>query len=209
MGRFSSDFNPDLEVILDRGRYKLLTEGAIYSFGDLYTNFRWAFERLDWSSGPFRNTLILGLGLASIPDMLVRRFGKSMHFTAVERDELITSLAMTYVLTPAAIRVEVFTADAAEFLQWHRGKYDLICSDVFVGDRIPDELQTLEALAAMRNLLSPSGVLMYNRLSRFATDQAESIRFRDEVFLSVFPAGGYLDMKGNWMFVSDLSRFQA
>lgn len=209
VGRFSSEHNPDMEVVLHRGRYKLLTDGAIYSFGDLYTNFRYAFDRLDWTTGQYRNCLVLGLGLASIPDMLVNRFGRRMRFSAVELDEMVTHLALTYVLRPKGIQVDVFTADAADFLTWHRGKYDLVCSDVFVGDKIPEALQTQEALEAMRDLLSAGGILLYNRLSRYPDDIAESERFRDEVFLPVFPHGGYLDMHGNWVFVSDLRRFQA
>jgi len=208
VGRFGSEHNPNMQVVLHRGRYKLLTDGAIYSFGDLYSNFRRAFEQLDWASGDFRHCLVLGLGLASIPDMLVRRFGKDMRFTAVELDETVTWLANQYVLRPAGIQVDIFTADAADFLGWHRGRYDLICSDVFVGDRIPEDLQTLEALEAMRDLLAPGGVLLYNRLSRYPTDIEESRRFGQLAFLPVFPDGGYLDVDGNWMFVSDLSRFR-
>lgn len=203
----SSDYNDHLKVVLHRGRYKLITDGAIYSFGDLYSNYRQSFERLDWASHPVQSCLILGLGMASIPDMLVTRFKKDIDFTAVEIDEAVTSLAYRYVLSPKKIKVQVFTADAASFLEWHEGKYDMICSDVFIGDRIPEELENEEALSAMRELLNPGGILLYNRLSRYKPDIAKNLKFRDEVFLKVFPEGGYLDVGGNWMFVNNLSAF--
>jgi len=208
VGRYSSPLNPRMSVVLHRGRHKLLTDGAIYSFSDLYSNFRIAFERLDWSAGNYRHCLVLGLGLASIPDMLVNHFHRKMRFTAVELDEMVIHLANTYVLRPGGIQVEVYTGDAESFLGWHEGRYDLICHDVFVGDRIPEGLQSREALEAMKALLTDDGVLMYNRLSRYPPDVRESLAFREQVFLPVFPHGGYLDVEGNWMFISDLRKLK-
>lgn len=208
VGEFSSQYNQQLRIILHRGRYKLVTRGAIYSFSDLYSNFRKSFERLDWKKHDIRSCLILGLGLASIPDMLVKHYKKDIHFSAVEIDELVSQLALKYVLQPKKINVQVFTADAASFLEWHQGKYDMICSDVFVGDRIPKELETIESLDAMKGMLKPNGILLYNRLSRFEPDVQINLKFRDEVFLKVFPEGGYLDVEGNWMFVNKLAAFR-
>lgn len=208
VAQYKSDYSPELKVVLHRGRYKLVTNGAIYSYGDLYSNYRRCFERLHWEKQNIESCLILGLGLGSIPDMLVTKFRKKMRFTAVEIDELVIRLAMEYVLRPKKINVEVFTADAASFIQWHHGRYDMICSDVFVGDRIPAELQTEEALYSMKEMLKPSGLLLYNRLSRFTPDMKTSLKFRDEVFLKVFPEGGYLDVHGNWMFVNRMSAFK-
>ncbi len=204
----SSPHNAQLKVVFHRGRYKLITEGAIYSFSDLYSNFRIAFERFTWAAQKPESCLILGLGMGSIPDMLVSVFGKKMKFTAVEIDEAVTFLANTYVLGPKKIDVEVFTADAASFLEWHEGQYDLICSDVFVGDVIPDAMQTEEALNQMRRLLRPEGVLFFNRLNRFEADTKQNQAFF-EVFKKVFPNGGHMDVSGNWMFVSDLSAFSS
>lgn len=203
----TSPHNPLLKIVLHRGRYKLITEGAIYSFGDLYSNFRRSFERFNWEAHPVKTCLVLGLGLGSIPDMLVNRFKKDIRFTAVEIDEVVTKLAYDYVISPKKLKVQVFTADAASFLDWHEDKYDLICSDVFEGDIIPNDLETEEALLAMRDRLNPGGVLIYNRLSRYKSDISKNLKFRDEAFLKVFPEGGYIDVLGNWMFVSPMSAF--
>ncbi len=208
VAEYSSPHNEQLKIVLHRGRYKLITQGAIYSYGDLYSNYRKTFERLDWSAGRFNSCLVLGLGMASIPDMLITRFKKNMEFTAVEIDEVVTKLAFEYVLKPKNIKVQVFTADAAAFLGWNHGKYDMICSDVFVGDQIPEDLETEDALTAMRDMLNPGGILLYNRLSRYKPDIMKSLKFRDQVFLKIFPQGGYLDVGGNWMFVNNLAVFK-
>lgn len=202
-----SAYNPLLKVVLHKGRYKLITEGAIYSFGDLYSNYRKTFEQLDWQSHPIQSCLILGLGLGSIPDMLVTHFHQKMEFTAVEIDEMVASLAYQYVLGPKKINVQVFTTDAASFLDWHEDSYDLICSDVFTGDLIPADLESMDALTAMRDMLNPGGLLLYNRLHRHKQDAEDNLKFRDQVFLKVFPKGGYLDVGGNWMFVNTMSSF--
>ena len=114
---------------------------------------------------------------------------------------------MKYVLKPKGINVQVFTADARSFLDWHNGKYDMICFDVFVGDRIPAELQTAEALEGLKAMLKPNGILLYNRLSRYGPDIQANNDFMDNVFKKVFPSGGYLDVDGNWMFVSEPEAF--
>jgi 2-polyprenyl-3-methyl-5-hydroxy-6-metoxy-1,4-benzoquinol methylase len=204
----SSDHNPELKVTYHRGRYKLITYGAIYSFEDLYSNFRKSFERLKWEEHKIETCLVLGLGLGSIPDMLVTKFKKKIRFVAVDIDEVVIEMAMQYVLRPKKINIDVFTADAGSFLEWHHGRYDMICADVFIGDRIPEELQTLEALNAMKTMLRPNGLLLYNRLSRYQPDIDASLRFLQEPFLKVFPDGGYIDLDGNWMFVNKRSAFK-
>lgn len=204
----SSDHNPDLKITLHRGRYKLITYGAIYSFEDLYSNFRKSFERFFWDKHKIDSCLVLGLGLGSIPDMLVNKFKKNIRFTAVDIDEVVISMALEYVMRPKKIDIDVFTADAASFLQWHHSRYDMICVDVFVGDKIPSDLQTQDALMAMKKMLNPNGVLLYNRLSRYQPDIDESLKFLDAIFLKVFPDGGYIDLDGNWMFVNRRSDFK-
>jgi spermidine synthase len=208
VAEYNSEHNAELQVVLHKGRYKLLTNGAIYSFSDLYSNYRKTFERLDWSRLHIKSCLVLGLGLGSIPDMLISKFKKNIKFTAVEIDELVIQLALEYVLRPKKINVDIFTADAALFLEWHHGKYDMICSDVFVGDRIPADLQTEEALFSMKEMLLPDGLLLYNRLSRFSPDMKAGLKFLDDVFLKVFPEGGYIDVDGNWMFINRMSAFK-
>src|SRR5690242_14142087 len=71
VANYNSEHNSELQVVLHKGRYKLLTNGAIYSFSDLYSNYRKTFERLDWSKLQIKSCLVLGLGLGSIPDMLI------------------------------------------------------------------------------------------------------------------------------------------
>ena len=80
----ASQQNPELTVMLDRGRLQLLSGNAIYSWDDLYHNFTIAFGTLDIEERGFQDVLILGLGLGSVPYILEKIYEQSYEYTAVE-----------------------------------------------------------------------------------------------------------------------------
>lgn len=41
-----SEINPQLKLFLSSGRFKLVTQGAVYSFEDKYTNFLDSFHSI-------------------------------------------------------------------------------------------------------------------------------------------------------------------
>ena len=57
--RVESQFSEVLEVIYSRGRYALRTENAIYSFEDLYHNFRESFYQIPLDDFPIQKVLLL------------------------------------------------------------------------------------------------------------------------------------------------------
>ncbi|MCB9285245.1 MAG: hypothetical protein H6563_14330 [Lewinellaceae bacterium] len=197
-----SPINPHLYVSLSRGRYQLSTARAIYSYGDLYDNFRRSFRQLDLDNLPVQNVLLLGLGLGSVPFMLERVFHKNYHYTAVEIDESVVYLANKYVLDTLQSPVEIVCSDALAFVQQCSETFDLIAMDIFLEDVIPGEFESVEYLERLASLLSPRGVLLYNRLSRTNEDLQRTRLFFRQVFREVFPASTYLDVTGNWILVS-------
>jgi len=56
-----------LTVCYHRGRFQLYSENAIYSWDDLYTQFRDVFNYLSIEIKEKKEVLLLGLGLGSIP----------------------------------------------------------------------------------------------------------------------------------------------
>lgn len=206
----STPYHPQLSVYLARGRYRLSTADAIYSFGDLYTTYARAFARFRWERlppGETNNVLVLGLGLGSIPQMLENKFNQTFQYTAVEIDEAVIRLAHNYTLRHLRSPVEVHTADAVQFIEQTIRKWSIICCDVFIGDVIPEGLRTPGTLYFLRDALEDGGVLLYNMLSRTKKDVAEAREFLG-VFLKIFPEGGYLDVHGNWMLVSEKGYFK-
>ena len=200
--RAESAYNPHLYVSLKQGRCQLSTARAVYSYGDLYSNFSRAFLAMDLDRLPIRNVLILGLGLGSIPRMLEKVFNKSYHYTAVEIDEAVIGLAGKYGLHDLESGFELFEADALLFINQCSEQFDMICMDVFLDDLIPDQFETLDFLERLRDLLSPGGVLLFNRLAASRTDQSRSRTFFTEKFQKAFPSGTLLDVGGNYMLIS-------
>lgn len=198
----SSAYNPYLSVSLVRGRYQLNTANAVYSFADLYTNFRMAFQQLEIKSQPVNDVLILGFGLGSIPYMLERVFDCHFNYTAVEIDEEVLYLAHQYALPEIASPIEMITANAFDYAAQCETKYDLICMDVFLDDVIPDDFETTEFLGNLKRLLRPQGILLYNRLSYSEGDKEKSRSFLEEGFRKIFPEAFYIDTESNWILVN-------
>jgi SAM-dependent methyltransferase len=200
----SSEYNPHLYVSLRRGRYQLSTANAVYSFGDLYSNFSRTFARWNWEQYPIDDVLLLGLGLGSIPVILEETHQQECHYTAVEIDEAVVDLAYRYVLSKLNSSVEMIVADAAIAVQQFPDEsYDLICVDVFADDYVPEVFEQPEFLEYAKVLLRPRGVLLFNRLAANSKDWGDSQTFYDEVFRAIFPQAHCLDVGGNFILVSD------
>lgn len=198
----ASTHNPELTVYLRRGRYMLCTRRAIYSYDDLYTNFRKTFEQIRLLERPVQDVLLLGLGLGSIPYMLERYFGQRYHYTAVEIDEEIIYLANKYVLSDLQSPIETRTGDARQFLAWDTGHYDLICVDIFQDDAIPEEMLQRDFLEHLKLRLAPDGILLFNHLAATGEDRKRADLYFAEVFQPVFPEGACLDVRTNFILMN-------
>lgn len=197
-----SEHNPHLYVSLSRGRYQLSTENAIYSYGDLYSNFVRAFLRLNLDKLNIEEVLILGFGLGSIPVILEKKYDKKYYYTAVEIDENVLYLANKYTLPEIKSSIQTICTDAFSFAEITEQKFDLICMDIFLDDVIPEEFEGSYFLENLASMLHTEGVLLYNRLSLTEEDKVKSKTFLEEKFLRVFPEGQILDVGGNWILLN-------
>ena len=195
----SSEQNPELAVVLDRGRIQLLSGNAIYSWDDLYHNFTIAFGTLDLEERQFEDVLVLGLGLGSVPYILEKLYERKYRYTAVEWDEMVTSLASKYTFSRLKSPVEMLTADAGLFVQITEEQFDMIVIDIFEDDQTPQQFETTEFLEDCAERLRPNGLILYNRLYNNSRNVRSTERFFDEAFLTVFPNAWKIDTGGNWV----------
>lgn len=198
----SSEQNPELAVVLDRGRLQLLSGNAIYSWDDLYHNFTIALGMLDLEEKPYEEVLILGMGLGSVPYIIEKVYELQYRYTAVEWDEAVAALASKYTLPRLASPVEMITADAGVFVEITEEVYDLIVVDIFEDDRTPEHFETVDFLDACEQRLSPGGILLYNRLYNNPKNMLATDRFFEHAFKDVFPDAWKIDTGGNWILVS-------
>lgn len=204
----SSEYNPLLLVTLKNGRYRLLTENAIYSYEDLYDNFRTSFNAINLGKRDIKEVLVLGLGLGSIPFMIEKIFKKHAFITAVELDEEVIRLASKYTLKKLLNPFDIINADASVFIQITEEQYDLICVDVFNDDKIPSSFYEESTLENLKNILSDNGILLYNVLATTEYDIEQSELFFNKHFKSVFSNGGLIRTKHNYILVNDIKFLQ-
>ncbi|MFK7949585.1 MAG: class I SAM-dependent methyltransferase [Saprospiraceae bacterium] len=202
MESIASDINGSLHVSYSQGRYQLSTQNAIYSFGDLYSNYYRAFESIDLDKYKINNVLILGFGLGSIPLMLENNFKKNYKYVGVEIDEYVIYLADKYVTNELKSPIDIISTNALTFVEICQERFDLICVDIFLDDVIPDDFQQQSFLESVKLLLTKNGIVLYNRLAQTKKDKKSSTIFFREQFLTVFPKGHYIDVEGNWMFTN-------
>jgi ubiquinone/menaquinone biosynthesis C-methylase UbiE len=197
-----SGYNPYLNVIMKRGQYQLLTENAIYSYGERYDNFSKAFKRIDLDRLNISNVLILGFGLGSIPLMLETLFHKKYHYTAVEIDPEVLKLANKYTVCNLASSIEFHLSDAYTYASFSEEKFDMICMDVFLDDIVPTELEQEDFLLALKKMLMPNGILLFNKLAHFRKDKNAADAFFQHHFKLIFTEGVYLDVQGNYILLN-------
>lgn len=202
----STEENPDLKVMLSRGRVQLLSNNAIYSWDDLYKNFLVAFDRLNIAERKINDVLLLGLGLGSIPYMLEKVFRREYHYTAVEWDESVGHLAMKYTLSRLKSPVEIVTADAEVFINVTEEPCDLLIIDIFEDEITPPQFCTVEFLEKCADLIRPGGLLLFNRLhGEDPSIRNVTERFFEGTFKKVFPEAWAIDTLGNWILCGEVS----
>lgn len=192
-----SEQNPELSVLLNQGRIQLLSGNAVYSWDDLYRNFKIAFEKVKIQDRKIDEVLILGLGLGSIPFMLEKNFGRDYYYTAVEWDETVADLASRYTLSRLKSAINVVVADAELFVDICEERFDMLIVDVFEDDLTPPHFKTAEFLQACYELMNPGGLLLFNCLYGDHKDIVAADRFMERVFQVAFPLAWRIDTGGN------------
>ncbi len=199
----SSDYNPELYIELSKGRYQLSTANAIYSHEDKYDNFGEILtNRLDLSQiGD--EVLILGLGLGSIPIILDTVDPGRWSITAVEIDEEVVDLATIYAYPKILSDINTISTDAAIYVDIDSRQYDLICIDLFIGDKTPLKFQSLAFLSKIKELLTPEGIVIYNTLAFTKEDKKISESFFEERFREVYRDAEMIYAHRNYMLIND------
>lgn len=198
----SSSINPRLDVVMKQGRYQLCTPNAIYSYGDLYDNFTRSFDAIELDLLDVKKVLVLGFGLGSVPTILEKVFEKQYDYTGVEIDCKVIDLAKKYVLPEIKSTISLICDDAQHFVGSCKEKFDLVAIDLFIDDKIPSVFEQSDFLRQIQNLLSPDGIVLYNRLTDNKKDLLNTQLFYQERFQGTFPDATYLDVDGNWMLLN-------
>ncbi|MBI3443181.1 hypothetical protein HY008_00765 [Candidatus Woesebacteria bacterium] len=109
---------------------------------------------------PVTNCLILGLGGGSVAQ-LIRKYWPEAKITGVDIDPVIIELGTRYLALDRK-EVKVVIQDAMDFVSsvYSSGAYDLICVDLYIGDKYPKKFESEDFL----KLLTKGDVAIFNRL---------------------------------------------
>ena len=200
--KVESNFSGPLELVLRNNRYALCTQNAVYSYDDLYHNFRLAFQQISIDQLAVKKVLVLGLGLGSIPFMLENKFKQNYHYTLVEIDPVIIDFAQKYRLKYLSSTLEVIESDAFEFVKWNKDKYDLIAVDLFIDDAVPVAFEQHQFLKNVKLLMHTDAILLFNRLAYNEEHLLKTEDFFNKIFLKVFEEGNMLSVLSNRMLIN-------
>ncbi len=155
---------PYLEVVLENGKLVLNTKHVNYSYGALHDIFYKTFKKINIQERDINNVLILGFGGGSIASMLTDTFNKNCSITGIEADEVVIELAKKHFHIDRLKKLTIYITDAYDFVSKCTETFDLITVDLFVEDETPEKFSDSKFLSAISRLLTPSGIVCYNRM---------------------------------------------
>ena len=113
-----------------------------------------------------RRVLIVGLGGGTLPVFLHRHHSGTL-IDVVDIDPAVISVAKQHFGFTEDARMKAYAGDGRAFIERApKAHYDLILLDAFGGSEVPAHLTTREFLLAVRQALTPDGVVVSNVWSR-------------------------------------------
>lgn len=158
----SSTHNPHIEVSYAFGRYMLNAENVNLSFGGLDKVFRETFSRIRKQLRGIHSVLLLGVGGGNVP-VILRRYG-DFQITGVEIDAEILRMGYKYFDLGNHTNLKVVKQDAIDFVAESDDAYDMVVVDLFIDDQVPPGAERPEFLRKIARMLTPGGILLFNRL---------------------------------------------
>lgn len=147
-----------------------------------------------------RNSLILGLGGGTIAQ-LIRKYWPDSKITGVDIDPVIVNLGKKY-LNLDKYKVDIVTNDAIKFCSQSNNEltnYELICVDLYQGDKYPEKFESDKFLKSILKLLTNDGVAIFNRLY-YGDKRPLAMKFLKKLE-KIFPEVQVVYPEANVMFV--------
>ncbi len=191
-----SPFNGRLTVERDIAWGVHIRVGGLTQSGGIVSDvWKTVLERFKNYDLGFKRCLILGLGGGSVAK-LINNFWPSTHITGIDIDSVIVQLGKKY-LGLDKLNINIIISDAKYLIL--NTKYDLICIDMYKGENVPEEFNTLEFIKKIKKLLTKDGVAIFNRLYG-PEDRLTSMQFGKKLE-KVFKQVDYVYPQANVMFV--------
>lgn len=124
---------------------------------------RSSFLSLGFHPDP-RSILVLGLGGGAIPTLLHRILAEAV-IDVVEIDSEIPAIAREYFYFSMSERLRLYVDDAFYFLRDAKKQYDIVIMDAYIGNQLPETVDSMAFIAEARRAMAPRGVFVANLMS--------------------------------------------
>ncbi|OGM05772.1 hypothetical protein A2125_01140 [Candidatus Woesebacteria bacterium GWB1_43_5] len=165
--------------------------GLTQSGGVVYAAWKSVLRKIRNSNIEIRNCITLGLGGGSIAKIVRKNWPKA-KITGVEIDPIMVELGKRYIgLDKSGVKIVI--GDAYKYItqisnvktQKHNSKlkaekFDLVCIDLYCGDKFPKKFGDKDFLRLVLGLLTPGGIAVFNRLY-YGEKRPEAVKFGNKL----------------------------
>lgn len=152
---------------------------------DLLFDYNQRFFELIDGLRPNR-VLLIGGGVYTLPSAVTSVLA-TVTMDVVELDDQLEAIARDYFGLRSQPGLHIYHRPGRQFLEQSTERYDLILVDAFQNAETPDDLQGLAVARLLRDHLSETGVVAYNRIAVYRGIRGRSLHRHRQDLAKVFP----------------------
>ncbi|RJR27461.1 methyltransferase domain-containing protein [candidate division WWE3 bacterium] len=172
-----SQYNGHIKVIeLNNGTRKIRVDNidqSISHFAPNCSRLYWGkvVDILKENKPDLSNMFILGLGGGTLVHLIHNNF-PNVHITSVDIDQVMVDIAKNYFDLDSVPNHRVIVADAMRVViepdefEIPEYSYDGLLVDIYIGEKFPDLGKSGNFIAALKRLIKPGGIIIFNRIYR-------------------------------------------
>jgi len=157
---FESEISGRLKVRYLDNKKILNTQHTNYSYGMLEEVLNYGLDSIPVEN--LNSALVLGLGAGCVVGSLRKRYNFSGPIKGVEIDPVVLQIAEEEFDLSADENLEIICADAFEFVQTTKEKFDLVIVDIFIDIEVPNLFYQEEFWFHVKKLMNKNGFVLFN-----------------------------------------------
>jgi spermidine synthase len=133
------------------------------------------------------SVLLLGLGGGTIAKLVNKNWPEA-KVVGVDIDPIIVRMGKDYMHLDT-YNVETHIEDIESYAHKEKRKFDLVCVDIYQGDKFPEKFATEEFMMKVSELVSKNGIVVINRLygGEHRKSAVQMLKKLEKIFSSVDP----------------------
>lgn len=183
VNRTTLDNRPVRLYFTEAGR----SQSGVYLDGDRGSAFTYVQKIAAYAKQqPGVRVLMIGGGTFTLAKDIARQ-DAAAHIDVIEIDPALTDIAQEFFFYQPSEQITIYNQDGREFLNnANYAQYDIIVIDAYTVNGPPFQLATTEAVAHMRRLLKPDGVVIANLIASYEGENARLLDAIDATYRTAF-----------------------